>query len=319
MRILFITSTRIGDAILSSGVLAHLIETYPGAGITVACGPLAAPLFRHAPGVDRVHVMRKRRFAGHWLSLLAATIGISWDLVVDLRGSATAYLLRARERRILTADDRQHRVVHNAAVMGLKEPPAPKLWPGETARAAARALIPEGRPVLAIGPTANWPRKAWPMDYFATLITQLTGPGGALEDAYVMIEGAPGEDEVVRPLIDAVPPARLINQVGSDLNTAYACFERIRLYIGNDSGLMHLAAAAGAPTLGLFGPSPEELYAPWGPKAAFVRGPRTCQDIVGAPGFDLTSPDSTMTDLTVDKVRHAAQQLLDRTMEGASS
>ncbi|MGC1301369.1 MAG: glycosyltransferase family 9 protein, partial [Caulobacteraceae bacterium] len=59
-----------------------------------------------------------------------------------------------------------------------------------------------------------------------------------------------------------------------DLLTAYALLKRARLFIGNDSGLMHLSAAAGAPTLGLFGPSDERLYAPWGPKARALRGPR---------------------------------------------
>ncbi|MCZ6745098.1 MAG: glycosyltransferase family 9 protein, partial [Alphaproteobacteria bacterium] len=45
MNILFITSTRIGDAVLSTGILDHLICQFPDARITVACGPEAAPLF----------------------------------------------------------------------------------------------------------------------------------------------------------------------------------------------------------------------------------------------------------------------------------
>ena len=58
-RILFITSTRIGDAVLSSGLLDHVTAAHPGARVTVACGPLAAPLFTHAPGVEEVIVMSK--------------------------------------------------------------------------------------------------------------------------------------------------------------------------------------------------------------------------------------------------------------------
>ena len=50
MRILFITATRIGDAVLSTGLLAHLIEHHPEARITIACGPVAAPLFSAVPG-----------------------------------------------------------------------------------------------------------------------------------------------------------------------------------------------------------------------------------------------------------------------------
>jgi len=105
----------------------------------------------------------------------------------------------------------------------------------------------------------------------------------------------------------------LINQIGSDLNTAYATFERVRLYVGNDSGLMHLAAAAGAPTLGLFGPTRDDLYAPWGPKAAFVRGQRSHAEIVSEPGFDMMAKASAMLDLSVDRVEEAAKALLLRT------
>ena len=56
-RILFITATRIGDAIMNMGVLDHLITAHPDARITVGCGPLAAPLFRAIPEVERVIVM----------------------------------------------------------------------------------------------------------------------------------------------------------------------------------------------------------------------------------------------------------------------
>jgi len=315
MRILFITSNRIGDAILSSGLLAYLIERHRGARITVACGPLAASLFVHAPGVEKVIPMRKERFAGHWLRLLTQTMFRRWDLVIDLRGSATAWLLFAGERRILKPDHAKPRVPHIASVLELVDPPAPRLWPGDAARAKARGLVPDGAVALAIGPTANWPRKAWPAERFAELVERLTCKGGALEGAYVVLEAGPDEGEACAPLLASIPPERLINQIGSDLNTAYATFERVRLYIGNDSGLMHLAAAAGAPTLGLFGPTRDDLYAPWGQNAAFVRGHRSQAEIVSEPGFDMMAKTSAMLDLSVDKVEEAAKALLLRTQE----
>jgi len=315
MRILFITSNRIGDAILSSGILSYLIERHKDARITIACGPLAASLFAHAPGVEKVIKMRKASFARHWLRLLAQIMFRRWDMVVDLRGSATAWLLFAGKRYILKPDHTKHRVPHIASVLGLDAPPSPKLWPGEAARAKARALIPNGMTVLAIGPTANWPRKQWPAPCFVELVMRLTGPDGALAGAHIMLEGGPDEREICAPLLATIPRERLIDQIGSDLNTAYASFERVRLYIGNDSGLMHLAAAAGAPTLGLFGPTRDDLYAPWGPKAAFVRGPRSHAEIVSEPGFDMMSRTSAMQDLTVEKVLQAAEALLARTQE----
>jgi len=98
MRILFVTATRIGDAVLSTGLLGHLIERHPGALLTIAAGPAAAPLFEAVPGLERLLVVAKRRLALHWLSLYRSLAAERWDLVVDLRGSALAFLLRARER-----------------------------------------------------------------------------------------------------------------------------------------------------------------------------------------------------------------------------
>ena len=54
MRILFIGNTRIGDFILSSGLIAHLLEAYPNARLTIACGYTCEPLTRHIPRVERV-------------------------------------------------------------------------------------------------------------------------------------------------------------------------------------------------------------------------------------------------------------------------
>jgi len=313
MRLLFITSNRIGDAILSSGLLAHLLDSYDDLQVTLACGPVAAPLFAGVPGVTKVHVMRKEKWAGHWMKLLGATLGTKWDVVVDLRGSATSYVLRANKRYVLKANHTLPRVQHIGSVMGLTLPPSPRLWPSDNVRSAAVALLPDGQPVLAIGPTANWPKKMWPVELFAELVAQLTGYGGRLEGAKVLLTGGPGEQEQAQALYDAIPEECLIDQIGADLIATYAQFERVALFVGNDSGLMHLAAAAGAPTLGLFGPTRDDLYAPWGENAAFVRGARSYDEIVGDPAYDFSSPASAMTDLGVEQVLKAAVALLDKT------
>jgi ADP-heptose:LPS heptosyltransferase len=71
-----------------------------------------------------------------------------------------------------------------------------------------------------------------------------------------------------------------------------------------------MAAASGTPTLGLFGPSSEIFYGPWGPRCASVRGPRSFEDICHAADFDYKSHACLMLDLDVDKVIAAAAKLL---------
>ncbi|HEX3995531.1 MAG TPA: glycosyltransferase family 9 protein, partial [Acetobacteraceae bacterium] len=67
MRILFVTANRLGDAVLSTGLLDHLIRTWPTARFTVACGPVAEGVFQRMPGLERIIVIEKQSFGRHWL------------------------------------------------------------------------------------------------------------------------------------------------------------------------------------------------------------------------------------------------------------
>ena len=315
MRLLFITATRIGDAVLSSGLLGHLLERHPGARVTIAAGRVAAPLFAAVPGLERVLIIDKRPFKGHWLELWTATAFRRWDLVVDLRASAIAYLVPARRR--VTAgkrDDTRHRVEELAALLGLDPPPAPRVWLAPKHEAAAERLVPAGGPVLAIGPAANWTGKQWLAERFAELARRLIAPYGALPHARVAVFAAGHELAQAQPVIDALPAGQGIDIVGAvDQPTAAVCLKRCRAFVGNDSGLMHLAAAAGTPTLGLFGPSHTRRYCPWGPRAAFLRTPESYNELVRrvvAPG---QVQETLMDGLTVEAVLEAAQGLLRRT------
>src|SRR6185312_11928616 len=132
-------------------------------------------------------------------------------------------------------------------------------------------LAPPGGPILAVGPAANWRGKEWRAERFAELARRLTAPGGILPGARVAVLAAAHERAQAAPLLAALPPARTIDLVGRvDLLDAAALLRRAALFIGNDTGIMHIAAAMGTPTLGLFGPSLPEHYAPWGPHTAVV-------------------------------------------------
>jgi ADP-heptose:LPS heptosyltransferase len=171
-------------------------------------------------------------------------------------------------------------------------------WTAPEDNARAAALLPEGRPWLVLGPTANWHRKVWPAERFAELALRLTAPDGALPGAGIAILGGPGDQErsMATPVLTALPQA--LDLVGKlDLPEVAAVLARAAMFIGNDSGLMHRAAAAGVPTLGLFGPTPSDEYGPAGPKAQAVLAD-------GPPG------QGAMEDLPVARVLEAAKALL---------
>jgi len=313
-RVLFITSTRIGDAIINSGVLDHLVRSRPQARFTIACGPLAASLFTEAPRLDRIIVMRKKQAGLHWWDLWRQTMGSHWDLVVDLRCSGTAWFLRARQRRIL----KQFRtpipkVAEAASVLALDPPPDPRLYLSDQVRAEAAERLPGDGPYLAICPSASWVFKVWPGAFFAEFIRRFTAPDGVMPGAHVVMLGGPGDEVYAQPIFDALPQTEFVDLLGLGLPETAACLERCRLYVGNDSGLMHMAAAVSTPTLGLFGPSDDRCYAPWGAHTDAVRGPATFEEIDSAHEDRRQHPESLLADLTVDTVYNAAKALFERT------
>jgi lipopolysaccharide export system permease protein len=305
LKVLFITSSPLGDAVLTTGLLDHIIWKHPGAEITVACGPLPAAIFRNVPGIKQVIALKKQPHGGHWLNLWKKVAGTRWDIVVDLRNSIVSRLVVAKKcyRFSHRIDRSLHKVEQNAAVMRLSPPPAPRLWISDEQREHARSLIPDGSPVIGIGPTANWQGKIWPPGCFIELIAALINPDGLLPFSRIAVFGAPGEEFQARPVLEAIPDELLINLVGkTDPGMAGAALERCSLYIGNDSGLMHMSAAAGTPTIGLFGPSYPHLYRPWGNHCTYVRTPETYDELTDYEGYTPESAPCLMATLTVDAV-----------------
>jgi ADP-heptose:LPS heptosyltransferase len=262
MRILFVTSNRIGDAVLSTGLLDHLLRTYPEARFTVACGKVSEGVFARMPRLERLISFDKRPRGMHWPPLWAATVGTWWDLVVDIRASALSWLVPARRRAIMRKRP-GHKTEQLAAILRISPPPLPVAWTGPEDRALAERLLPEGPPVIALGPTANWDGKIWPPERFVELAHRLVRD--VLPGARIAVFAGPGPHEAARaaPVLASFPEA--IDLGGRlELPEAAACLARCALFVGNDSGLMHLAASAGCPTLGLFGASNPAEYAPAG-------------------------------------------------------
>ncbi len=314
--ILFITATRIGDAVLSSGLIKRLADEIPNARFTIVAGPVAAPLFAEVPNLDRVIVFAKARDGSHWFDLWRQVRKTRWGLVVDLRGSAISRFLSTKRRAIQrkVAGPAVHKVMEAARTLKIEDSPAsPFLFTSPEIEAYAKELTTGKGPILALAPAANWVGKTWPLERFTQVAMRLLGPHGAMADGRLMVLGGPDDKKLAWGLQDVVPRNRFINLTGGvDLLTAYACLKHARLFIGNDSGTMHLAAAAGAPTLGLFGPSDEHLYAPWGDATRVVRGPREYEQIRAVdPGF--TQELCHMMDLSVETVGKAARELLKAT------
>ena len=274
-KFLFITLSNIGDALLTTPVLQFLHRFDETATIDIVGDERSSMLFLHCPYRGEIYHKQKQRFLRGAPALLLELRRKRYDLVVDLRTDILARLVRADKRLSKTTGNGQGHAVerHFAAISPLtegEEIPSTTLWLGQEDRDYAEGVCRQlpGNRWLCIGPGANWEKKIWPAEKFVLSATELSGG----LDALVLLGN--DSDNRQAEYIAALVQLPCVNLCGrTTLLQAGAVMERMSLFLGNDSGLGHVAAAVGAPSFTLFGPGSPERYHPWGPRAVWLAAP----------------------------------------------
>lgn len=311
--ILYIAEADAEQAVLSSGVLSHLVDSLPQARFTVVGSAASAPLFGDTPRLDELLVLERE---GHfeWLALWNQVRATKWGLVVDMRGSALSGKLRRQKRAVRGKDQPGlHAVEAAARVLKLEpdETPAPRLYVSDETMRQVEAMIPASGgdgPILAVGPGVEWMGKRWPAERYAKVATKLLAEDGPLAGGRLMIVGEEIDREAAHTIRYAVPRARVIELQGrlTRLQTAAALSKAV-LYVGADSIWTQLAVAAGTPVIAVFGPSDETVRGPW--KGVAVRGPRSFEEFRKLDP-NLNQAIQHMMDLPWERVLKAAQKVL---------
>jgi len=281
-RILMVKLDELGDMATATHAFELLKRANPHAEMVLWCKKEVAPLVQNDPNINRVVTNAQELEANP-----------NFDLIVDLRPS-WASLTFAWKHRPNTRVDRAsiryrnskqgahpHEVVTNYQIveplvgaLNLQIPADlhPRLYPDEASIYLAKAFIEENTkgPFVMMHVGARRPLRRWPANQFAALANRLQAAYG-LQTVWV---GGP-EDEPLIAQVTALthqPTARF----QGNLMAFCALARHAALFVGNDSGPMHLAAAMDAPTLGLFGPGEPHVFGPWGTRTAFLHHKLPC-------------------------------------------
>jgi heptosyltransferase II len=294
--ILVISYAWIGDFVRCHSVVKLLRERWPHRPVDMLSTTLCAPLVDYMPGVRKGIVCdlprgrlalgrqktlaRRLRQEGYgtalimlrtWKSALAPFLaGIPER--VGFVGEARFGLindLRWGERRLPRMID------HFGALALPKGAPLPSDWPlpelivppHELAQWRARRGLTEDRLVVTLAPGAVGRGKAWPVGHYAELARML-----AADDISIWVLGGPQETALAAQIAAAGGP-RVRDLTGPDLRNAILALAAADVAVSNDSGLMHVAAALGAPTIAIFGPTSPWHWAPLNPLAATIEPP----------------------------------------------
>jgi len=348
--ILILQTKQIGDLVLSSALARNLQLEYPGIRIVFLCDGRFASLLTANDIASEAVTFRRSHMRGTPLrraqELILTLLRLRrrhFDMAIDLTDTKTSRfilgLVGARVRVGYHPSERPphwferqpanvrakpfgyagkhflYRYLSPLEGLGIElrvRHPDIRPPPSETTKALALLDKFHLRPnaFVAVHVGASFPGRRWQPERFAAAIDRISAET-ALDFALV---GSPDENDVVEKVL-ATAKTRIVNLVGSlPLETLPALFKQARLFLGNDSGPMHMAAAVGTPVVGLFGLQSPVRWGPVGAPSISVSPAMPC-DCVGGDLCERPDPNKAccVWRLDVDTVADAVLQLMART------
>ena len=285
-RVLAVRLGAIGDVANALVLASALKEASPDSYLGWVVHPLAEPLVRGHPCIDRVHVWERGTGLRGFLALVRVLRSERYDVALDLQRLAKSALLarlsgaprvlghdRARTKelawlwtneRLAPGEGGAHMLTQYLAFarrLGARAEAPRHVFPSDAAaEARAVALVAElgGAPVL-VNLGASKPANRWAPERFGALAAALARDGHP-----VCFTGGPG-DRPAAERATRVAGSAVRDLVGATtLRELVALTARARLFVGCDTGPMHLAAAHGVPVVALFGPADPARTGPFG-------------------------------------------------------
>ena len=334
-KVLIRSANWVGDAVMSLPAITSVRLSFPRAEIAILAKPWVAELFRHGPSVDRVILYQDRGIHqgihGKW-RLAKELKKEKFDLSVLLQNAFEAafiaYLARIPRRAGYDTDGRNFLLTHAVTrdqeikknhqidyYLGMVEALGfvragriPHLGvPSERQEEACRMLdalgIKEMEEIIGISPGATYgSAKQWFPDRYGKLAERIGKDLGAR----ILVFGSRGDKKVGLQVChhSGVP---LIDLTGlTTLSQAMALIARCRLFITNDSGLMHVAAALNTPLIALFGSTNSQRTGPRGELCRVISKPLSC-----APCMKPECPErrQCMEQISVDEVYEEVRKI----------
>ena len=317
-RVLLVRLRSMGDVLLLTSPLHALRQEFPEFRVSVLVEAQFAACLDGNP--DATEVLTT---AGGKAWTIRTLLGRRFDAIINLHGGPTSlvYSLAARGMRVGTADCQFPRFYHRLAPraegrrhtventmrlfrgLGLATDPAPPLYYAPQVQAAAwvREHV-TGEDYAVIHPGARMSTKRWASQNFAAIARRLAGSG-----LRPVVAAGPGEEGVAAETARHLPAGSVVP--GLTIPRLAELIRRAKLYVGNDSGPMHLAAAVGTPTVAVWGSSDSIRWRPWRVEHRVVQNPYDCNP---CPGYRCLVADTPLCieSVTVEQVSAAIDALL---------
>lgn len=307
-KILIISSNRLGDCIISSGLNSFFKEKYHNSELTFVCGEVPSHLFKYCNNIDKLIVLKKRKFSFHWILLWFNIFFKKWEVSIDLRGTAinlflfSKIKLRYKKNKDLKKIHKVIDITQNISGKILD----PQIHISNKIKFSDKNLkklkeLRINHKLIMIAPTANWHGKIWPSQRYLELILKMEKQN-FLKNSIFIIAGPQNEKKLITNILE-YKKKNIYDLFGtSNLIEIFHIMKICDLFIGNDSGLMHMASLSNIRTVGLFGPSDKNIYGPWGTCNLAITSPRSPENLMGYKNFNSKKSGTLMLELETNKV-----------------
>ena len=257
MKILIISSNLIGDNILSTCVVEYFAKKNPKACFTFLIGPSAGQIYEHFPLTKKIILIKKRILKLHWFEMYAKTWNNKWDIVIDLRSSLISYLLFSRKKLIFKKDKKLNHLDQLKNFFELNNSIL-NIYTSKNEQDIVDKHIDRNFRYVCIFPGGNWSPKIWPSTEYNKFLHLLNKNYKNLK--FIIIGSDKEKKLYLKNVTKGLDKKQIIDLMGISLTQTYAYMKKTNLFVGNDSGLMHLAFAANLPSIALFGPTNDKIY-----------------------------------------------------------
>ena len=308
MKILIIGNNRIGDTILSTGVINFLLSKYKNALFTVVTSSISVSIYEDMPQLEKIIISNKKKYSLHWLTVWLKTRAIKWDLVIDLRSSPLAYVLKSRKKMVFKGNKTEHKLLQLKSFIGSANEIAPIIWANKKNYLNINQKKNIKNVYICIAPVSNYANKDWSIDRYISLLEN-----DLFNSFEIVLLGATSDKDELNKIEQIVNTSNqsIINLINNaNMIETYFILKDAALFLGSDSSNMHLAVAANIPTIGLFGPTDEKLYGPLGVNNLSLRGDKSFSEIVNQLDYKSGEKKSYLDDLSVSKVYGEIERIL---------
>jgi ADP-heptose:LPS heptosyltransferase len=307
--ILVVKLDEIGDMVSATPVFESLRLRFPNAKISLLCKPAAASLMAHCPHVDHIftsaHLWNKRydlqiELRGNWITFFKA-----FSYPARYRLDRGTVRLRNKKKGGFLTDNATNEAIIRPLLPASFVYPRPSLfYTLEDERVVKQWLDTHPcEPFAIIHATANKPLKEWPAARFVALAQKVYFQYG-LTPIFI---GGKEEKQRIDAILDALAIPSYTTAGVFSLSQLFVFCKQAKIYVGNDSGPMHIAAVAGIPLIGLFGPGPAKVFYPEGEKVKIIHKVLPCNPCNQV--HCVTPHHTCMQQISVEEVAHALEGL----------